>query len=63
MYTKSVSLRATLGRILALVRRYRVSLDVHHIAGQLNELADQLSRTVERNRYTLRPTAFASTRL
>jgi hypothetical protein len=32
-------------------------LDVHHIVGELNTLADILSRTVERNRYTFDPVA------
>ena len=51
LYTKSVSLRAILGRIIVLLQKYNVTLDVHHIMGELNTLADILSRTVERNRY------------
>ena len=52
-----------MGRIISLVRRYDITLDAHHIAGELNELADQLSRTVERNRYTLHPSALRSCKL
>lgn len=51
LYTKSVSLRVVLGKIISLLKKYRVALDVHHILGELNTLADILSRTVERNRY------------
>ena len=32
-------------------------MNVHHIIGELNTLADLLSRTVERNRYTFDPAA------
>lgn len=63
LYTRSVSLRSTLGRIVQLVRRFDITLDAHHIAGELNSLADQLSRTVERNRYVLHPSALHSCRL
>jgi hypothetical protein len=46
-----------LGRIIVLLQKYNVTLDVHHIVGELNSLADILSRTVERNRYTFDPQA------
>lgn len=46
-----MSLRVVLGKIISLLKKYRVALDVHHILGELNTLADILSRTVERNRY------------
>jgi hypothetical protein len=49
LYTKSFALRGILGRIIHLVHRYDLTLDVHHISGELNVLADLLSRTVERN--------------
>jgi hypothetical protein len=57
LYTKSVSLRHVLGRIIVLLQKYNVTLDVHHIMGELNSLADILSRTVERNRYSFDPAA------
>lgn len=57
LYTKSVSLRNILGRIIVLLQKYHVKLNVHHIIGELNTLADLLSRTVERNRYTFDPVA------
>ena len=44
-----------MGKIITLLKKYRVALDVHHIVGELNTLADILSRTVERNRYTFDP--------
>ena len=47
LYTKSASLRAVLGRIIALLTQHRITLTAHHISGELNALADQLSRTVE----------------
>ena len=40
LYTRSVSLRGTLGKIIALVNKYHVDLEPHHIAGELNVLAD-----------------------
>jgi hypothetical protein len=46
-----------LGRIIVLLQKYNVTLDVHHIMGELNTLADILSRTVERNRYSFDPVA------
>ncbi len=46
-----------MGRIIVLLQKYNVTLDVHHIMGELNTLADILSRTVERNRYTFDPVA------
>ena len=42
-------LRSTLGRISHLTTNLNVDLLVFHISGELNSLADQLSRTVERN--------------
>ena len=57
LYTRSTSLRSTLGRILSLLRRYDLALDVHHIRGELNSIADRLSRTVELNHYRLDPAA------
>ncbi len=63
LYTKSVSLRSVLGRIIVLLQKYNVTLDVHHILGELNTLADILSRTVERNRYRLDPSALFQSKL
>ena len=63
LYTRSASLRGVLGKIVSLLHRHSIALDVHHIEGELNSLADLLSRTIEQNRYTLRPTALASCKL
>ena len=46
LYTKSVVLRELLGRIIRLVLHFRLRLQPLHIEGQLNQLADILSRTV-----------------
>jgi ribonuclease HI len=51
LYTKSPKLRKLLGRIIALTRAYGLSLQVHHIAGVANEVADILSRTVYHNTF------------
>jgi hypothetical protein len=45
-----------------LLQKYHVKLNVHHIIGELNTLADLLSRTVERNRYTFDPVALYQTK-
>lgn len=50
-----MSLRSVLGRIITLIQKFNVKLHVNHIVGELNTLADILSRTVERNRYVLDP--------
>ena len=52
-----MSLRSVLGHIIVLLQKYNVKLDVHHIVGEINNLADVLSRTVEHNRYTFDPVA------
>jgi hypothetical protein len=52
-----VSLRSVLGHIIVLLRKYHVKLNVHHIFGELNSLANILSRTLECNRYTFDPVA------
>ncbi len=52
-----------MGKIIALLSRHNITLDVHHIAGELNSLADILSRTVERNQYTFHPSALAQCKL
>lgn len=53
LYTKSPKLRGLLGRIIALTKAYGLHLQVHHIAGVANEVADILSRTVYHNSFLL----------
>ena len=40
IYTKSERLRALLDRIIRLLARLNVHLEIHHIQGELNTLAD-----------------------
>lgn len=46
-------LRACLDRIIRLLGALNVRLEPHHISGELNQLADHLSRVVYHNRFAL----------
>lgn len=57
MYTRSKQLHGVLGRILHLLSRNDIRLQPLHIKGELNAIADRLSRTLQHNRVSFDPAA------
>ena len=56
--SRSVALREELERLQEMVVLHRITLDCQHIPGQLNAVADQLSRVVDREDWRLSPSVF-----